>query len=547
MTMKNEVYLWVALIAVIIVVALYFRFYSQPAISVKVGLARESSRSMAAVYPQQELFFNISVENTGSAQISDLGLSLLVNGNTTDVYDATVPPGKTAYISINYTPQSSGVYNMTVVADPGKLYNIQDRQSATATLDVPVSAMQGPDAYLSLPPGSTSYVGTENLDTLGFVWYSELEYNYNLSRFDIAGMPGLDAFGIALDYVGSYTDNMSIAHATYTNGSTVYSIWLNPGEYRDVLPADIIGIAAEGLNLSVDNYTVGNSSVELVHLEDNESLCGWDSGGWIKTVTAEGNETCLGMVNDTSTEFAPKAISGVRLVPPLVSGAVIANDTIASGNIVSESYSAVFNQSIDFSSVTENAPVNDSCYGEISVVDNTSYCSSFVFPVNGTENAPYLIRTQAEVGAYNLTLLWRTNNSAITALIPGEITVLQGYNAIGTPVAFKNGIPPLCSVPGFGCANATFDNGTATIDLTNLNSTAPVTLDSLGCVLLGVAVPETLNETLLPLGTTDASAACYNDGSVTASLPTGLVFTLRLNYTEANTLHSANGTIYVVG
>ena len=544
--MKNEIYLWVALIVVIIAVALYIRFDYGPSISMKVGLTKYGTAT-AAVYPEQELFFNVSINNTGSSPINQLGIDMLVNGNITNVYDASVPPGRVGYASINYTPPASGVYNVTVIADPGKLYNINDRQNTVATLVFTVSQLQKPQAYLLLPEGSASSVSTQNLNTLGFAWYSFLNSNYNISRFNVTGLPGLAGFRTALDYVGSYIENMSMAHAVYKNGSSVYSIWMNPGSYRNILPSNIIGISAEGINLTVHNETVGNISVTLVHLKDNESLCSWNSGGWIKMVASEGNGTCIGMVNDNSTMFSPKPIPGVKLVPPLISGFVIANDTVVSGNIMSESYSAIFNQSIDFASVTEDLGTNSTCFGEISAVNNVSYCSSFVFPVNGTEKPPYLIRTRANVGNYNLTLLWRTNYSLITSLVPKEISVLEGYNAIGSSVAFSNGIPPQCSIDKFGCGNATYTDGVIRFRLLNLNATSPVRLDSIGCVFLGATVPTTLNMTLPALGIANVSTTCYNQGKVATSLLTGMAFTLRLNYTESNTIHSVNGTAYVLG
>lgn len=544
--MRKEIYFWIAVFAVVLVVALYLRFYSPNQLSMKVNITKEGA-SNSVIYPEQEIFFNVSVANTGQTQISKLGVDMLVNGNITNVYDVSVPPGKEGYALINYTVPASGDYNVTVVADPGRLYDIPDRQTTTASVSLYVSAIEAPDAYLSLPEGNATEVGTANLATLGFVWYEYLSQNYNISRFNVTGMPGLAAFGTALDYVGSYTENISVAHATYANGSVAYSIWLNPGTYRDILPDGIIGIAAEGLNLSVQNYTVGGNNVQLVRLLYNESLCSWNSEGWIKTVTANSADGCLGMVNDSAAQFAPAAISGAKDIPPLISGFIIANDTVRTGNVISEGYSAIFNQSIDDASLTRNLTMNDSCAGEINTADNANYCSSFVFPVNGSESSPYLIRTRAMLGYYNLTVLWRTNNSAIVGLIPKAITVADGYNATGTSLAFHNGIPPQCSISGFECGNATYENGTLSLKLVSLDPVDSVKLDSIGCVFLGATVPTELNTTVSPLGEDNITTKCYNEGQVATGLPTALTFTLRLNYTVSNTLHSENGTVYVLG
>ncbi|MEM3839095.1 MAG: CARDB domain-containing protein [Candidatus Micrarchaeaceae archaeon] len=546
MRLGKEAYLWIAFVIVVIAVAVYLRYYFSSAISIKVGLAPIGLRPGSVVYPGQQLFYNLSVNNTGTSPVQKLGLDFEVNGNTTNVFDVSIPPGKSAHAVINYTPKTAGLYNLTVIADPGKLYDIRDRASAAASVSVLVTPLESPDAYLSLPPGKVAEISTDNLDPLGFLFYSDLAANYGMQRFNMTGLPGLAKFAAALEYLVSYTYNMSVARAIYRNGSAAYAIWLNPGPYRNLLPANIVGVAAEGINLSASSYTVGNISVTLVKLPDNESLCSWNSGGWIKIVASAGAGSCPGAVGDNSTQFAPRPISGVKLVPPLVPGFVVGNETLSYGNVLSEGYTAIFNQTLDFASVTENLTNNNYCMGQINTAGNVSYCSTLVIPYNGSESAPYLINTRAQVGPYNLTLLWRTNSPLITSLIPEGIDVLEGYNASGKPVEFANGIPPQCSVPGFACTNVTMSNSTLSLRLANLYS-SPLKIDSVGCVFLGPTTYTKVNKTVQAYGIANVSTKCYNDGSVVTSLPTALVFTLRLNYTAANTLHSVNGSIYVVG
>ncbi|MCL4553218.1 MAG: hypothetical protein M1305_06685, partial [Candidatus Marsarchaeota archaeon] len=130
--MRKEIFYWVALFAVVLAVALYIRYFSSPTLSIRVGFSR-SAASYGTVYPYQKLVFNVSLNNTGSSEISDMGVDVLLNGNTTYVYGVTIPQGRSTSVSFNYTPSAPGAYNFTVVADGGRLYNLADRQAASST------------------------------------------------------------------------------------------------------------------------------------------------------------------------------------------------------------------------------------------------------------------------------------------------------------------------------------------------------------------------------------------------------------------------------
>ncbi len=539
--MKREVFIWIGMFLVVLAVALYIRFYSEGQISVVTAFAHNSS-SYQNVYPYQRLVLDAYINNTGSGMISDIGVEELINGNVINVYGVTVPPDKTATIPINYTPTQGGRYNISIIVDPAKRYNIGDRNNAAASLELTINNPQKPQAYSLLPPGSAVSHGNVNLNTVGFLYYSYLSAGYNITQFNITGMPGLNDFLTPLiDVVGGYVENMSVAHAKYANGNVVYSIWL-----RGYVLPDIMAVGAQGRNLTTQNSTVGGSQVTLVHLKDNESLCSWYSNGWIKTVTAQGNTACLGYIQNNYSEFAPQTIPKVN-VPALSIGVIIANDSFVEGNSLSTGYTVLIgNQSLVYSGVATNSAESGSCYGIIDTANGISYCSSYIFSTNQIVGPTSLIRTTAAIGGLNATALAVVNTSKALQQVPLSIDILKVSNLSGQSVQFVNGVKPSCGITGFGCQNASYNNGTLSFRLLNANITS-VRLGSIGCVLNGVPKYTLLNKTLPGLGIVNITTQCYNEGQLAQSLPYGYVFGLRMNYTNGNTIHNATGTVYVLG
>lgn len=539
--MKGEIYLWIVFFVVVLAVAFYLRFYSSGQIGLVTGFAG-NALSYQNVYPYQRVVVIAYINNTGSVAISDLGVEELINGNIVNAYGVTVPSGKVASIPINYTPVQNGTYNITVIADPNKLYNIGDRKSASASVSLVVNEPQMPDAYTLLPPGNTTGNGDINLNTVGFLYYSYLSSGYNLTQFNITGMPGLNGFLTPLiDVVGAYVDNISVAHAEYSNGSSVYAIWL-----RGYLLPDLIAVGAEGRNLTMQNFSVGGNEVTLVHLIDNESLCSWYSEGWLKTVSAPGNESCLGYVQNDYSAFAPAEVRGMA-VPTLSSDIIVANDSVVIGKNASSGYTVLMgNQSIVYSGVATGNNVGSACYGVITTENGISYCSTYIFPSNQIIGPTSLVRTSEVINGLNATTLAIVNTSDVLQEIQLNIYLLKVLNLSGPSLQFVNGIRPTCGITGFGCENTTFDNGTVSFRLLNYN-TSLIRLNSVGCVLNGVSVPVVLNKTVAGLGIVNISAPCYNEGQVETGLPYGLIFTLMLNYTASNTIHNAIGNVYVLG
>ena len=154
--MKKEFYFWAMFFIAVAAAAIYFRYYYQPAIGVSVAFSANQS-SFGSVYPFSELRLPVKVSNVGSAAFRNLSVSILVNGNLSSVYLVTMPPGKEATIYYNFTPEGSGAYNISAVADLGKVYNVQNRDSAKSTIRIFVEEPEAPRPYAVIPPGAVNF------------------------------------------------------------------------------------------------------------------------------------------------------------------------------------------------------------------------------------------------------------------------------------------------------------------------------------------------------------------------------------------------------
>ncbi len=540
--MKKEIYYWIALFVVIIAAALYYRFYYSSGISLSTKFVQNSS-SYGQVYPYQKLYFDVLVNNTGSTPVSDMGVGIEINGNITYAPGITVPPGKSVELAFNYTPTTGGSYNFSAVADPSKLYNIVDRANSGASLDLVVNAPERPEAYTLLPSNGIISRSEMNSNLLGFLYYSDLGINYNLTAFKTIPLPGASSFfDTFLRIAGSDLENVSTASAYYADGNSVSSVWM-----RGYIIPGIISAAAKGQNLTYYNYYEGGNNVTVVDLGGNESLCSWYANGWIKTVSSEGNGSCVGIAGGNVPLLSSlPSLTGIK--SPFFSYVTIANYSRVYGNVSVLGYSAVIgNQTLMSAGVTTNNIPEKVCGGIVNTVANVSYCSTYLFRANGTIGSTSLVRTTAVIGNYNISVFSLSNTSRILGQIPVDIDAVRSFNITGPSAVFVSSIHSSCGFnSGFGCGNDTYNISLISMTLHNQLG-RPARLDSIGCALYGAPKYKDLNLSLASNGIANVTTVCYNNGSPEYGLPYGLAFSLWLNYTVGNTIKTVNGTAYVLG
>ncbi len=544
--MKNEVYYWAVLVAAILIVAVYVRYYYSPQLSVSLSFNSNMSSSLATVYPYQKLVLYFPVTNTGGAEIKDMGVGVLVDGNTTYVYGVTVPAGETANIIFNYTPTKGGTYNITLVADPDKLYSLADRSSAQTTIDVHVNDTETAEPYSLLPANGIIARGAEDYDISGVLLSQYLSDTYGIGALNFSKINGLDNFLVPVIYVSENAiSKVDVAEGFYSN-ATVYSVWM-----IGYLTPQLIGVAADGRGFHVENYTSQGHTVTLVNLTDNETLCSWYAGGWVKAVAVESyNYSCMQELGQNGSFYLKTPINyTVNNYTSFNSSNVIAQYVRVYNDNESRGEMEFFqNVSLMYSDITNNAIANTLCDGIVSTADNTSYCSEYIPPVNNVGIGQVsMIGTRAFVDGYNLSALAIVNTSELTAQVGTDIAQIMSFNITGPSVSFVSGIKNTCDMGGnFDCTNATFADSTISVLLKNIAG-KQITLTRIGCYSSGAIENYTaLNVTLATNQSAVVGSLCTQNQTAITAVPLGLTLNLFLNYTENDTANSLTGNAFII-
>ncbi len=542
--MKKEIYFWIVIVAGILAAALYLRFYYAPALSVYVGFNSSASTALGSVYPYQKAVLEFEINNTGSTLMRDVGVGIYVNGNNTYVYGVTVPPGKSARIRYNYTPARSGAYNITAVVDPNRLYDISDRAfaSRSVTLNVEKAAAAAP--YTLIPANGIVARGASNYGISGLLLSDYVGAQYNLSIFNFSKINGLDNFMLPLlGVAASEVDRISVAYAFYGN-ATVYSVWMD-----GYVTPRLLGVAAEGRNFSFSNLTVGGRNVTEVQITPNQTLCGWYSGGWLRTLTVEGPYTCLYLLNGSAANLSAPISYQINNNTAFNGSDVVANYTRIYNNNASVAGLELFaNSSLTLTSVTTNAIPYSACYGRVVTADNVSYCSSYIFPANAAEafGPISMMRTTAYIGGYNLTALSLVNTSEFSAYVPVSIGIIKGLGISGNSVPFVSEVRNTCSFnETFGCYNLTYGNSSISFIVRNLDNRT-VRLNSARCWYGSIGKATPLNASVAANSAAEVSTECYSYGNTISEIPLGLTLNLQLNYTLNKTTHATPGKAFVI-
>ncbi|MGA3020437.1 MAG: CARDB domain-containing protein [Candidatus Micrarchaeales archaeon] len=540
--MLNEKYLWVIIAAVILLAAVYFRYFYQPTIGIELSIG---GRVEQPLYPYQKVMLLINASNNGSSAISNMSIGVIVNGNLSTLYKVTLPVGKQTTISYNYSPVTTGNFTISAVADPGRLYNLADRSKAIANMNFAVSKADKPNPLDFLPSHNISEIASENLTRGGYLISAYIWNQYNLTRFSLTGSRELNMFLLPiLNLTSYYINNITIANAKYSGNAGVYSLWI-----KGYLSPNIFSVAASAAGLRWSNVTTGIGRVTSVRITNNTTFCSWYSGGWMKTLSYQGNRTCTDLLNETDLQHQPlsggigKQLYEKTLIPNASS---LGNFSGIGNNITYAARLLLFNNaSFIYASVANNTLKNATCFGVISSINNSHYCSSYVFPQSGKIGAFSLIRTTAYVNTYNLTVMSLVNTSAVLTQVPIAVDAIKNFNISGNYLQFKSGITNTCSLgSNFGCENLTYLNGIISFKITNKMNES-VGLREISCYTFRSLFATTLSTSLSKGNATNITADCYGVAGKLSGVALGLNLKLLLNYSEANMTHLVNGTAFI--
>jgi hypothetical protein len=536
----REMYYWLALIVVILAVALYIRYYNNPGINVSLSFLP----NQGTVYAYQRITLPLVVTNNGGS-IKDFDVGLYINGNLSKVYNVTLSQGKQATFDIVYSFGNPGNYNFTATGDPAKLYNVADRSAASSSVNVYAANETPPAPESMLPPNASRVYSVNMVGKYGYVVPTQLGAYYNLTGFSLSDISSVNTFLYPLlneTVLANYVANVSYAGADYASGKA-FSIWIS-----GYLDPSIIEEAAVGVRLNASSVMVGSDNVTFVELGSNTTLCSWYSGGWLKSFAYEGRTSCVSMLNtyNTSANSSVGFLMGKNR--PLNASFELANGSSYSANqAFFGRFSLYLGDSVVYSMISKGAGGGGTCYGVISLVNGTSYCSTYLLATGGNLTNDSLVRTTAVIGNYSASAYSLFENvSTIYSHVDNNIGIIRSFNLSGNSTVFKSGLVNVCSFEsGFYCANSTFGNGALTFRISNeLNATAKI--NGVSCAWNGVAPVTEIGKNMSASGSMNITTACYNNGLNITGVPLGLTLRLVLNYSVGNRAYNTTGSAYVV-
>ncbi len=529
-------YLWIVLIAAIVGVTLYFRFLYQPAVSLVL-----TGPSNMSLYPYQLAVIPIKVLNNGNTPVRNMSIGVYVNSTLNTLYRVTLPPGKFVFLNFTYVPLFNSTFRIEAVADPGRLYDIIDRPLAKSLTYLYVMPVEKPNVYTMLPSGNIISEKIEQLNSGGYALASYLNATYGLNDIKLSNNTYFNNFlDSILQYVLTDVKSLASASATYSNGTSAYSVWL-----MGFISPNLTNTAALINGLKAENLNASGRNITLVYFPNGTTLCSYYSKGWLKILMiTHGNCT---------SELAAKHTNS-SMLSSFYTKTAIAN-AIALGNYSlvtplgerAGSFALFDNASFLYSSISSNALAYESpiCYGLLTNASNVSYCSQYIFPKNNTfigTNA--LIRTTAYIDNYNLSVFSLLNESYLLSQVPINIGIINGFGIKGESARFSSGITNTCTFNStFACFNVSFFNSSLRFQIRNLNSTLHIVNAS--CYLLPPYKPKQLNITVLKNQTADLEVPCYDLGNSITGLALNLRLYVSIGYTMNSAAHEITGRAYI--
>jgi hypothetical protein len=533
--MKGEIYYWIALVAAICIVAVYLRYYYNPAIDVTIKF---SPYSQNATYLYQKGLFNLTVINNG-ADIRHFNVGVYIDGNLSSVYNISLGSGKRTTLQVSHYFTDAGPYNFTAIGDPARLFNVANRQNARSSLDVKVLPPVTPDPEELLPANQT-YSYTANRTLLGYVISSYLSDNYSMPVFNISDIGSVNSFlDPLLTIAASYITNMSSAGADYSDGKA-FSLWISGS-----ISSSILAPAAEALSLNESNMSLDGSNVTVVDINNDTSVCGWYSQGWLKTLSYQGDSSCFNLLE---SKMAGESSIPIQNKVPSINGSTEIGNFTTSRNGGQSAGRLFFmgNDSFVYSTISTNSIENNTCYGVIDSFNGVSYCSTYIIPKKSSVGNSSLIRTTAYLGNLNESVFSLVGTSKLESQLGVNIGILNSFGVAGTSKQFVSGLRNTCTLSsGFYCLNANFGSSDLYLNLSNILNVSS-TIRSAYCYWNGAPKAIQMDRTVVVGNTLNLTIPCYNYGANITGIPLSLDLNIGLNYTVGNTMYNSSGQAYII-
>lgn len=549
--LKYEKYLWILFLAVILLIALYAKYYYSSGIGVLIRFG--SQKFISGYYPYQKVSLPINITNNGGSIIRSLPISIYLNNTLAGAYNVSLTPQRSVVIYYNFTPKSSGTYAISVVADPAKLYSINNRNNANDNVAVVISGPQSAMPYMFMLRNYTS-VSSGNVRASGYLIDTYLYGYFNMTEFSISDTNTLNTLLYPLLNITyrSFIAQLSYTKARYAYGNET-SFWI-----QGYLDPSIMGTAAKARGLSV-SYQLLNSDIStklsapvnltLIKLGNNATLCSWYSGGWLKGVSFQGRTNCLSIVKGNNLTAQPNGAYNSSQFKRLIINLSSTGANFTASGVNSFRVGAILpvgSNALGYVGLSNATNTNSICYGPINIFNGIQYCSTYLFPVTNTLANFSLLRTVGVIGGINASVFSLVPTRLLFSQVLVNIGIIRGFNLSGAASGFISGFQNTCSFnASFVCSNVNFTNSNLTFTLVNKLGSA-TKLISIRCYWNGFANNMPLNITLPNLGSRNITDECYNYGAPITGIPLGLHLHLVLNYTLSSTAATTNGIAYII-
>ena len=540
---------WIILIAFIAVAAyaaysLLGPYFIQTPVSIGLSFA---SQSPSQIYPFEKVNLPLQISNLGSNPIENMNIQVYMNGNAFEYYTVTLPQGKSATISFNFTPDSAGSYAISAAADPGKLYDVADRNAAQSAVYVNVSAYEKADPWSLLPSGNVTSTSYFNGTPLALVTLDLLKSEYGISLLHNSQTTGFDnVFWPMFNVTNQYIRNVSIAYANYSGGSSAYSVWLRAYLVPSVVKDAESGAGLYTLTTQMDGINVTYSRY------GKTSVCSWYSEGWIKIVEYS-DSNCT---SAASGSIAGNYLHGYAYQQPVnitlpgnySSGGINASYAYALGNSrFGIGRMGVLGDGIAVPMVAGNSDTSKrTCYGTISTYGNVSVCSTYLFASGQRGIGPTsVVMSTRLTSRYNASMILFVNTSALSSNLQLATNYLDSLKLNGTGVGFTSALQSSCSFESrFSCTYYNFTNSTLDIGLDSINGTSKVV--NAQC-FYGKAGKSENESVYVGNSVKEISINCYDGANRISGVALGLNLTVKIGYTVGNSVGDASGSAMIFG
>ncbi len=551
-----------AVIAVVIAVAVwaYASQYINPQYGISVSLTAQNQSPATYVY--QNRTFIVTVNNTGRSTISDMPLVFYVDNYTYATYQASLPPGKGTAIRVLYNFSEGGNFTFEAIADPARLFSLQDRQSAQSTLDMHVTAPAAPNVYSAIPNENISTTESFTLSQAGIDTMLFMVSKFNLSIFNYFTGGGNRVVVAVLGDLAQEISTMNGAYASYPDSASAYVVWMagtiNPRNINEVVSS---------FNLPETQITVNGTPATYARLSNSNSLCFFYSSGWTQMMqydnATSSPRTCASVL---SRDYAPSQsnafVSALKAYPPLKAYQLKFqyqnSTTIGASYIYQDSTYGSLAASQDkfgfFFGVTRRNPValtpatfTSPCAGLPYAANNLDVCSSYVFQRVGGVGSPFALVNTTEVTAnYTLSVYSLVNTSLLIPASSSAEALIASIHANETPLAWASAFKNSCAFANssIGCSFTSFNSTSLRLGA-NITDSLPnkLRLNRMACYLGGAINNQTLNATAQPGVPLPIAVSCEKEIIGNLGLSAQTSYTLVLNYTYNGQVRTVSGML----